>query len=336
MLLEETIDAFPDNAHARNQLAILLAGGLNKFDEADILLRETTEKFPDNPVARNELGELLILRDRPTEAAGILDAALNTDAKNAATYGARARIYSHEGHSQDALQMIERGLELYPANPMLKQYQERLRRGEKLPLTSQAFQIAGQRPQLYTGIAAAMDSELAEAVRFGAMRRLRFQLEFAPENEQQKALEELKRILREDPTFAYAELLAARHRIWESRADVLPSVAAAFEDALATEDHDKLERLAARQPRLEALILVARASFGDAEAQRKVELWLRDTGIADEDPAITGLHSALRPVLHAIEGGRSPKEAFIELRDNVITALHDANEATLGELLLAA
>jgi tetratricopeptide (TPR) repeat protein len=336
MLLEETIDAFPDNAHARNQLAIVLVGALSKRDEAEALLRETIERFPNDAFARNELGELLILRDRLPEATAVLDAALKAGAKDGATYGARARLYSHEGHSQDALHMIEEGLKSYPANPALKQYKERLRRGEKLSLTSRAFQIAGQRPQLHTDIAPAMDSELAEAVRLGAMRRLRFQLEFAPDDEQQKALEELKRILREDPTFAYAELLAARHRIWEARAEVLPSVAAAFEDALETEDREKLERLAARQPRLEALILVARALFGDAEAQRKVELWLRDTHIADKEPAIVGLHSALRPVLRVIEGGLSPKEAFIEVRNSVVNALHDANEATLGEPLLAA
>ena len=335
-LLKEAIGAFPDNAVARTQLATLLAGAPNKFDEAEVLLRETIEKFPDDAIARHELGEFLILRDRLTEAAVILDAALNAGVKSAATYVARARIYSHDGHSQDALHTIKRGLDFDPANPVLKRYEQRLSRGEKLPLESQAFQTLGKRPQIQTGIAVTLDSELADAVRLGAMRQLRFQLEFAPGDEQQKALEELKQILHEDPTFAYAELLAARHRIWEAQADVLPSFAAAFEDALETEDREKLQRLAARQPRLEALILVAQALFGDAGAQRKVELWLRDTQIADEEPAITGLHSALRPVLRVIEGGRSLKEALAEARDTVVSALHDANEAALGELLLAA
>lgn len=52
--------------------------------------------------------------------------------------------------------------------------------------------------------------------------------------------------------------------------------------------------------------------------------------------AIAGLHSALGPVLRLIEGGRSPKEAFFDVRDKVVSALHDANEAALGEPLLAA
>jgi hypothetical protein len=116
----------------------------------------------------------------------------------------------------------------------------------------------------------------------------------------------------------------------------LPSFAAAFEDALATEDRENLERLARRQPRLEALILVAQALLGDAEAQRKTELWLREPQIADKEPAIAGLHSDLRRVLRVIEGGRSLKDAFTEAHKIVLSALHDANEAALGETLLAA
>lgn len=168
------------------------------------------------------------------------------------------------------------------------------------------------------------------------MRRLRFQLEFGPEPDRERALQELRQILNEDPTFAYAELLAARHRIGEANTDVLPSFAAAFEDALATGDRDKLERLAKRQPRLEALILVAQALLGDTEAQRQVELWLRASQVTDKEPAIAGLHSALRPMLRVIEGGRSIRDALSETRETVISALHDANEAALGEMLLAA
>ena len=219
---------------------------------------------------------------------------------------------------------------------MLKEYEKRLRRGEKLPLKSQAFRTAAKRAPTKSRTIAASDSELAEAVRFGTVRRLRFQLEFAPEGERETALQELKQILREDSTFAYAQLIAARHRIWEAEADVLPPFATAFEDALATEGREQLERLATRQPRLEALILVAQALLGNAEAQRKVELWLRKPQIAYKEPAITGLHSAMRPVLRVIEGGRTVKDAFVEARDTVVSALHDANEAALGEMLLAA
>jgi hypothetical protein len=232
------------------------------------------------------------------------------------------------------LHTIEQGLGFAPSDSVLQQYKERLSRGEKLSLKSQAFRTVGKRPQRQINVAS--DSELSDVARLGNMRRLRFQLEFALKDERAKALEELKQILREDPTFAYAELLAARHRLWQARADTLPPFAAAFEDALATDDRAKLEQLVARQPRLEALILVAQAMLGDTEAQRKVELWLREPEIAGREPAIAGLRSALRSVLRVIEGGRSLKDALVEERERVVSALHDANEATVGETLLAA
>lgn len=332
----ESIRRDPDHADARAQLATLLVNSLGKLDEAEALLRETIKKFPDNAPARNEFVEFLLSENRVEEAAEILDAAFKAEVTNEATYAARARIYSHEGRSQDALRIIKSGLDFDPSYPVLKQYKERLSRGEKLPLKSRAFRIPRERPQIQTWISAASDSELADVVRLGTMRRLRFQLEFAPGVEQEKGLQELKQILRDDPTFAYAELLAARHRIWEAKADILPSFAAAFEDALATEDREKLEQLATRQPRLEALILVAKALLGIAEAQRKVELWLRKPRPPDNEPAIAGLHSALRPILRVIEGGRPLDKAFLEAHETVVSALHDANEAALGETPLAA
>jgi hypothetical protein len=44
----------------------------------------------------------------------------------------------------------------------------------------------------------------------------------------------------------------------------------------------------------------------------------------------------LRPVLRVIEGSRSLNEAFVEARETVVRALYDANEAALGETMLAA
>ena len=55
-----------------------------------------------------------------------------------------------------------------------------------------------------------------------------------------------------------------------------------------------------------------------------------------KEPAIAGLHAALRPVLRVIEGSRSLNEAFVEARETVVRALYDANEAALGETMLAA
>jgi tetratricopeptide (TPR) repeat protein len=326
----------PANPGARTDLATLLARSLNKLDEAETLLRETIEKFPDNAHARCQAAELLIAEDRIAEATSVVEAALNSGAKNAITYTIRARIYSHEGRLEDAKRNIKNGRGFDPSDPFLKDFEQRLSRGEKLPLKSQAFKSGETPTQTRSRVAVTSDPEITNVERLGTMRRLRFQLEFSPGSGKEHALRELRQILREDPTFAYAELLAARHRIWKAKADVLPSFAAAFEDALATEDRENLEKLAMRQPRLEALIVVARALFGDTEAEQKVELWLRETKTAEQEPAVAGLHSALRPILRVIEGGRSIKDALSEKRETIISALHDANEAALGEILLAA
>jgi len=72
------------------------------------------------------------------------------------------------------------------------------------------------------------------------------------------------------------------------------------------------------------------------EAAQRVELWLRNSHAIDKEPAIDGLRTALRPILHVIEGGRTIKDAINETRETVIGALHDANEAALGETFLAA
>jgi len=128
---------------------------------------------------------------------------------------------------------------------------------------------------------ASLDFVLDVIVLRGNLRRLSFRLSRNNDNMSNETLNELQRIFQENPKFAYAKLLAVRHRIWAIQTDTLPSFAAAFEDALATEDRKKLEILAARQPRLEVLILVAQALLGDADAQQKVEQWLRQTETAE-------------------------------------------------------
>jgi hypothetical protein len=89
-------------------------------------------------------------------------------------------------------------------------------------------------------------------------------------------------------------------------------------------------------PRLEALIFVARAVLGDEEAASWVEGWLRKGPERSEEPAVTALRTLMRPVLRVIEGGKSAAVAIAERRADVVHALHDANEATLGDALLAA
>ncbi|HUB63632.1 MAG TPA: hypothetical protein VL996_04175 [Methylocella sp.] len=173
-------------------------------------------------------------------------------------------------------------------------------------------------------------------MRFGEVRRLRFLMDSDLPKIKADATESLQRFLRDNPTFAYAELLAARHRIWEAESNTLPPVAVAFENALATEDREKLEELAKREKRLEALRLVARAILGDAEAAQLVESRLRHPLASDDDRCVAVLRSGLGPILKLIEVGDRTNDVFIEKRAVAIRALHDANEAMLGDILFAA
>jgi hypothetical protein len=135
----------------------------------------------------------------------------------------------------------------------------------------------------------------------------------------------------EDPTFAYAEVLAARQGIWQVQSTTLPSLAAAFEDALRAEDRAKLEQLAQQQPRLNALVLVARAVLGDADAAREIEEWVRAEPPVDEPAVARVLRIGLRPILQVIDGGPSAPETFVSHRETIVTLLHDANEASIDE-----
>jgi hypothetical protein len=72
--------------------------------------------------------------------------------------------------------------------------------------------------------------------------------------------------------------------------------------------------------------------LGDGDAAKA-----RTVGAAqpEEEPAIIAPYS-LGPILKVIEGERSTKDAIAAMRERIIAALHDANEAVLGEILLAA
>lgn len=170
---------------------------------------------------------------------------------------------------------VAEGLKIDNEDVVLQGFQSLLNRGQGLQLVSRAFTEQERAAGVAWKIDPSADPFLASAVAQGRARRLRFRLESADNEQRAKARAEVERWLEEDPAFAYAELLATRQRIWSTESAALPPVAVAFEDALAAEDREQLEALAKRVPRLEALILVARAILGDAEAAEQVERWLR-------------------------------------------------------------
>jgi tetratricopeptide (TPR) repeat protein len=331
----ETIQRFPGAVHARTQLADLIAKQPDRGREAEEVHRETIDRFPENAHARNQLAELLIAEDRVADAEAVVAAAIVSEAFNAVTYAIQARLRSHAGDEEGARRAVAEGLRIDTGNIFPRHFESLLNTGRKLPLVSRAF-----RPDEFaaTGVAtsaAPEDPTLASAVARGRARRLGFQLESANEKVRAAAQAEVKRLLEEESAFAYAELLAARQRLCKAE-DPLPPVAVAFEAALASEDRQRLEALAERMPRLEALFVVARAVLGDDEAAGRVESWLRSGAEHSEEPAVTALRALMRPVLRVIEGGKSAGVAIAECRADVVHALHDANEATLGDALLAA
>jgi len=319
----EFIRRDPANADARTQLARLLARLPDRQGDAELLLEETIERFPDDAVARHQLAELLIAEGRLVDARRVVDAAIAASATDPITWAISARLWSNASDPARAMQAVEQGLAIDTANQFLRSFAAQLKAGQTLPLVSAGLQ--GQLPAAATPT----EAVLPEGVeRRGRLRRLRFAAE---QGERQAALAEIEQVLAEEPGFAYAALLAARQRAWDDAGEHLPGFAVAFEAALAAGDRAKLEALAERFPRLEALTWVARAVLGDAEAAERVSHWLgRDEY---EDKAVRGLKERLRPLLRVIDGGA---DAFVTKRPAIEQRLRDANEATLDDYLAAA
>jgi hypothetical protein len=148
------------------------------------------------------------------------------------------------------------------------------------------------------------------------------------------ALAEVQAILRDDPSFAYAELLAARHGLWRADSDALPGFAVAFEQALADGDRSRLEDLARRQPRLDALTLVARAVLGDETACWLVRTLLTTPPAPEEARPVAILRASLRPILAAANDEPMPQR-IANHRDAILRRLYDANEAALADPIAA-
>jgi hypothetical protein len=330
----EAIRRDPDHVDARNQLATLLARTLGRASEAEALLRETIAAFPRDVVARCQLAEVLVAADRLTEAEAIVDAAFSADVLSDATFALRARLQSHRGQATEAAATLHAGLTRFPSSTALHEYERILAAGRPLSLRPVSHDIEPPPASLPQSVSSD-DSTLADASRNGRVRRLRFRTEYLDTAVRDAALADIMTILRDDPTFAYAELLAARHGLWQAEANTLPSFAAAFEQALAEGDRARLEELAKRQPRLEALTLLARAVLGDEQAAWLVDGFLRAEPASEEARSVMVLRQGLQPYL-AEPDQESIREWLTRHRDTALRVLHDANEAGLADRLLAA
>lgn len=302
----------------------LFSGGA--YDAAIALGWDTVRRIPDDPLMRNELAEILIACGQWAEAKALLDSSLQSGAFDVVTYAILARIAANKGDLVAARNRVEEGLTIDQGDAILLHMRKFLDGNKSLPL------VAGSRQRTLEAIATSQDDPtLAELVRGGNLRWLRQRLQ-----SDSSALAELKQILSNDPTFAYAQILAVRYGIWHSEKDTLPGFAIAFEQALASEDSERLKALGEQMPKLEALILLARALLGDADAATQLDKKLRSPSSVDDERAIGVIRSNYRPVLELIDGGAPPVEAIAKHADRLRIAVYDTNEAMAAPTLLAA
>lgn len=301
----------------------LFSGG---YDKASVALGwETIRRFPNDPLMRSELAEILIALEQPEEALKLLQDALKADAFDAVTYAILARLYAHSGDRASACAAIDVGLEVDAGDALRAQWSAFIEGGKPLPL------VAAARQRVIDAIEIdPQDSTFVELERSGRLRGLRLHLQTG-----ESSVEALQEILNSDPTFAYAQILAARHKLWSASEHALPPVAAAFEEALASKDIERLQALVEQMPRLESLILLARAILGDDVAAREVADRLRNPDSTDDQQAVEILRRRFQPVFELIDGGLEPADAVNRCAEQLRIAIYDANEAVSAPELLA-
>lgn len=161
-----------------------------------------------------------------------------------------------------------------------------------------------------------------DIVRLGRGRRISLRLGAANDDVRDDALSELHDFLREEPTFAYAQLLAVRQGIWESASTIPLTFPAAFEAALEARDARRLELLGKADPHLEILTRAARAAYGDTEAARSL---IRLAAQDGERPELE------RKVIQMVTIPRENDGGFVfAAPEEIVDALRELNEWALS------
>ncbi len=284
--------------------------------EASIALGwEAILRFPNDVTMRTELAEILIACKRTDDALNLMEASIEADVSNVVSFSILSRLHSHTGDAVAARDAVDCGLDIDPHDFGLLNALDALNNNRPLVLVSTA------RQRVIDSMDEPSHRQPSEIERSGTLRGLRNRLA-----KDQAALNELKSILDNDPTFAYAQLLAARHGIWESTENQLPLFAAAFEEALASEDLIRLEALTQQQPRLASLILLARAILGDETAATEVTNRLRRPDGSEDARMTRTLRHRFEPVLTLVDNGLSAVEAIGKRSQSLRVAIYDTNE----------
>lgn len=297
------------------------------YDASVALGWESVRRFPNDPFLRNGLAEMLIALERLDEALHLVEGAVKAGAFDATTYSIQSRLHSNFENEVSARQALQAGLNLEPENHDLRRGLELLNEGRTLPLVAKARKMAATIVEEVT----TDNDTVTELRRSGNLRSLRDHLQ-----SDDSAILELAEILKSDPTFAYAQILAARHALWHASDHTLPPVAAAFEEALAREDLESLQALRERMPQLESLILLAKAILGDVVAASEVAERLNSPTAADDQQAILLLRRRFQPVFKLIDSGLEPSDAVTKCADHLRVAIYDTNEAVSAPELMVA
>lgn len=292
---------------------------------------ERIRRLPEDTQGYNQLTEMLIAFDRTNAAEEVIEAAFLRGVTDQMSYALRARLRAHHGDRAGAMDAVREGRKKYPSDSVLTEY------ARLLEHVATPHVLSAEWEQRLLKAAPVAPANREDVLCLGQMRRLRAELEGANQDRRQQALAEVRAVLAEEPTFAYARLLAIREGDDPGETGSLEQpFAIAFECALAAEDRERLEALAKQHSRLQALVLVVSALLGDAGAIARMAEFLRAVAPASEERAVTILRAGLRPLLVAIDSGRAAEVALDDRRTLVMAVLRDALDITLtGERLAA-
>ena len=306
--------------------------GTGAINASEVVRWEFVRRLPFNIDGQNQLAEFLIALDRLVEADSLVEQSFAEGLGDAVTHSLRIRLAFYLRGIDAAREAASVGLSLFSDDKLLNDLSELLSAESEnqiwlVSLRYQARPIASDD---------AADAAVADhVIEFRQLARGRALSSLLALKDNDAALNEVRNLLQEEPEFAYTQLLAARIAAWEIKSQVLPTFAGAFEDALNKEDRSILEQLTEQAPRLAALTLLARAIFGDVDAQTRITEWL-DSSDRNEIPTLIALKSRVRSALGYQPDRILAPTALVAKKEVILSDLRRANEALLTDTLLAA
>lgn len=323
----------PFNAHAWALWADALEAR-GAVAASEIVRWEQVRRLPFVINARTQLAEMLIALDRCEEARTVIDWCFEEGLVDEVVHSLHIRLAAHLDGIEAAREAVVSSVQEFPESRFLTDYEEMLGRDQVPWLTAVRYQ---RHPLARdsNGSAYFAGSDSDTIVRLRDLAKAHALADRLSAGADEETVAEVTAFLAEEPDFAYAQLLAVRAGIWTSEQAELASVPAAFERALADEEAQVLARLAERAPKLEALTLVARALFGDVDAQDRIADWLSEDEM-DEPGPIADMRPRLRVILGGATSADDVATGLSAQRDKVLSVLRRVNEALIDSDLIAA